>query len=250
MLADRAFRPDAAALDRARHDVHRADAGPAAVAHRRLLADAAGQSRRRRWPLGRGILGAVDSAPRHQLQLRSRWTEPADGGAHRPARPHGSGLLVEGNRAQRRLLPPEPDVESGRRHRRVPRHRPVPVFLLLGNDAGADVLPHRALGSQHSRRQEPRVLGDQVLHLHAGLRPDHAGVDPESGVRALPRNRHADLRLRRAAQHTDGCGHRVLADARLLHRLRGQAAGGAVPGCQTRIRRPPPPVRSISPACC
>ncbi|MDR6297863.1 NADH:ubiquinone oxidoreductase subunit 4 (subunit M) [Pantoea dispersa] len=36
----------------------------------------------------------------------------------------------------------------GRRDRRVPRHRHVPVLLLLGNDAGADVLPHRALGSQ------------------------------------------------------------------------------------------------------
>ncbi len=33
------------------------------------------------------------------------------------------------------------------RDRRVPRHRHVPVLLLLGNDAGADVLPDCPVGS-------------------------------------------------------------------------------------------------------
>ncbi len=33
-------------------------------------------------------------------------------------------------------------------YRRVPRHRHVPVLLLLGNDVGADVLPDRAVGPQ------------------------------------------------------------------------------------------------------
>ena len=37
---------------------------------------------------------------------------------------------------------------SRRRYRRVPRHRHVPVLLLLGNDVGADVLPDRAVGPQ------------------------------------------------------------------------------------------------------
>lgn len=46
------------------------------------------------------------------------------------------------------LLPPQPDVDHGRRYRRVPRHRHVPVLLLLGNDVGADVLPDRAVGPQ------------------------------------------------------------------------------------------------------
>ncbi len=35
----------------------------------------------------------------------------------------------------------------GRRYRRVPCHRHVPVLLLLGNDAGADVLPDRTVGA-------------------------------------------------------------------------------------------------------
>ncbi len=52
------------------------------------------------------------------------------------------------NRKISGLLPPEPDVDLRRRYRRVPGHRHVPVFLLLGNDAGADVLPDRAVGPQ------------------------------------------------------------------------------------------------------
>ena len=38
------------------------------------------------------------------------------------------------------------DVDPRRRDRRIPGYRPVPVLLLLGNDAGADVLPDRAVG--------------------------------------------------------------------------------------------------------
>ncbi len=48
------------------------------------------------------------------------------------------------------LLPPQPDVDHGRRYRRVPCHRHVPVLLLLGNDAGADVLPDRTVGHKAS----------------------------------------------------------------------------------------------------
>ena len=59
----------------------------------------------------------------------------------------GGTLFVERDRKISGLLPPQPDVDPGRRYRRVPCHRHVPVLLLLGNDAGADVLPDRTVGA-------------------------------------------------------------------------------------------------------
>ncbi len=71
----------------------------------------------------------------------------ADGRPDRSARCAGGTLFVERDRKIPGLLPPQPDVDPGRRYRRVPCHRHVPVLLLLGNDAGADVLPDRTVGA-------------------------------------------------------------------------------------------------------
>ena len=52
---------------------------------------------------------------------------------------------------------------------------------------------------------------------------------PRSGTGQLQRHRRDYLQLRRPVEDQDVDDHRVHPDARLLHRLRGQAAGRAVP---------------------
>src|SRR6185503_15967343 len=135
-----------------------------AVGRRRFLhvRRAAG---RRRPAVDARVPGAVDRALRHLGAPGHGWFVIAAGGADQPARADGGGLLVEGNRPLRRVLPPEPAVEPRRRGRGVPRARPVPVLLLLGNDAGADVLPDRDLGPQRPGRPGTHLRRDQVLHL-------------------------------------------------------------------------------------
>ena len=77
-------------------------------------------------------------------------------------------------------------------------------YLLLGADAGPDVLPDRDLGPR-----APRLRRDQVLPLHAGQRPADAGRDPGARLRALPRDRHLHVRLLRSC-----CRHAAVARRR------------------------------------
>src|SRR3546814_7031067 len=137
------------ALGRTRDDADRARHFGLAVVRRRLFAASGG----RRAAVGGRVSGRVDSALRHFAAPRTRWPVLAAGGADQPARRDGGGLLLAGNRSQRRLLPSQPAVESRRCGRRVPDARSVPVLLPVGNDAGADVLPDRAVGAQLPGRQ-------------------------------------------------------------------------------------------------
>ncbi len=59
---------------------------------------------------------------------------------------------------------------ADRHDRRLLRHRHLPLLRVLGGHAGADVLHHRYLG-----RPAEDLRGHQVLPLHAGRQPAHAG---------------------------------------------------------------------------
>ena len=101
----------------------------------------------------------------------------------------------------------------------------------------------------HEKRDLRRA---QVLPVHPGERPADAALDPRRRHRRQERARHLELRLRRSAGGADRPGRRHLAHARILRRVRGQAAGGrrSTPGCPTRTPRRRPRARSCSPASC
>ena len=87
--------------------------------------------------------------------------------------------------------------------------------------AEVSVDPHRRLGSRAAR-----VRGDQVLHLHPGQRPADAAGDPRARLHPLARrpgstpSTISQLLGTQMARATA-----IVAHARLLHRLRRQAAG-------------------------
>ena len=119
--------------------------------------------------LDRRRQGGVDRLAGHQLLPRRRRPHAHHAAAHLRARPARRARLVARHHRARRRLPPDGPVDGGRAGRRLPLARPVPLLLLLRDDAHPDVLPHRRLGPRAAR-----VRGDQVLHLHAGQRPADA----------------------------------------------------------------------------
>ena len=76
------------------------------------------------------------------------------------------------NQTAHRLLPFQSAVGSGRHSRRVLGARPVPVLLLLGNDADPDVSADHHLGSR-----KPHLRRHQVLSVHPGRRAADAALD-------------------------------------------------------------------------
>ena len=138
----------------------------------------------------------LDPVARHQLLPGRRRPHAHHAAAHLRPRPARRALLLARHHRQGRGLPPHGALDGGRACRRVPRARPLPLLLLLRDDADPDVLPHRRLGPRAAR-----VLGDQVLHLHAGERPAHADRHRRAGVHPRARDRRVHLRLHAAARH-------------------------------------------------
>ena len=172
--------------------------------------------------LDRRPQGHLDRLARHQLLPRRRRPHAHHAAAHVRARPARRARLLARHHRARRRLPLHDPLDGGGAGRRVPLARPVPLLLLLRDDAHPDVLPHRRLGSR-----EARVRGDQVLHLHPGQRPADAGGDHRAGGHPRARDRRLHLRLHAAAGHADGGEHGLRPHARVLLRLRRQAAGVA-----------------------
>ncbi len=136
-LGWRSAAPRRATLDRARRAHHRSAACVDADRARRLLGP---------YRLDRELRSPVDSATRHFIRTRSGRAEPGPGSAHHRARSRLGGDLLDRNHRSRRPVSRQPALDRCRRHRRVHRPRSVPVLLLLGTDAGADVFHHRAMG--------------------------------------------------------------------------------------------------------
>src|SRR5476649_600428 len=88
------------------------------------------------------------------------------------------------------VLPPELAVDPRRRDRRVPRHRHVPVLLLLGNDVGADVLPDRTVGTQSIDRKSTRLNSS-----HTEIYTLSYTTLFRSRDRRVPRHRHVPVLL-------------------------------------------------------
>ena len=120
-----------------------------------------------------------------------------------------------------------------RHARRVRRPRPLPVLRVLGADAGADVPHHRRLG-----RQGPRLRSGEVLPLHDGRQPAHAGRHPLRG-RQL-QGACGTLQLRFAgAVYLGLAGHAAVPPVlRIRAGLRDQGSDVPVPHLVARRARP------------
>ena len=111
----------------------------------------------------------LDTSGRHPLPPGRRRPEPHHADAHFRRGDPGAALVVDERPAAHRPLPLPAHVGGRLSGRRVHGSRPVPVLLLLRDDARAVLLPGRPLGA----RAAP-AGGHQVLHLHAGRRAAHA----------------------------------------------------------------------------
>src|SRR5690606_8051162 len=90
---------------------------------------------------------ALDSAAWHSVSPEPGWTEPAADRVDLCPGAGGRRRLVAGDRGTGGFVPPEPAVDPGRGRGGFSGLRPVPVFLLLGADAGPHVADHRAVGT-------------------------------------------------------------------------------------------------------
>ncbi len=124
------------------------------------------------------------------FSLEPGWAQPRPPRAHRVPRHHVRPGILEGHQGQGRVLSLQSFPGTGGRERRIPCHRPLPLRLLLGAHADPDVFPHRPVGP----REPPQGRGE-VLPLHPGRRPAHAGVHHRPGRGAQHGFRIADIRI-------------------------------------------------------
>ncbi len=161
----------------------------------------------------------LDTSGRDPLPSGHRRSEPHHADAHFHRGDPRAACLLDHRQASDRLLPLPTHVGGGLSVRRVHGARPVPVLLLLRDDARAVLLPGRPVGA----RAAP-AGGHQVLHLHAGRRTSHAHLNRGPVLRARTAIGGLHLRLPATARHNVLRVHRAADHAGFLCRLRREAA--------------------------
>ena len=162
---------------------------------------------------------ALDPAARHQASTWPGWPEPVADSPYPWARLHVGDRLLERDHRTCGLLSLQSDVDLGRCHRRLPCTRSLPVLLFLGIDAGSHVFPDRRLGARASD-----LCSNQVLSVHPGKRVADVRRHSRTRLHQLPPNGGSHIRLFRAGYGAARPDDANVAHARLLHRLRREAA--------------------------
>ena len=162
----------------------------------------------------------VDQGAQHPLQLRRGRHRRAAALPHDVPRRDRHHRQLELRQGPRDGLLRLAAAAAGGHGRRVLRHRPLPLLRVLGGHARADVLHHRHLG-----RAAAHLRGHQVLPVHAGRQPAHAGRHHRGRVlRAGQHGRRPHLRHPGAQPPGLPVPPAVLGVPRLLRGLRHQGA--------------------------
>ena len=115
----------------------------------------------------------VDPPTGHKFSPCDGRFESPPGSAHSLSRDRVGGLFLERDTGSRRVLSFQSHDGPGRHYWCFFGLGSDPLLLLLGIDAGADVLPHRDMGPR-----EQGLCSNQVLYLHPGRRPFYAAGNP------------------------------------------------------------------------